>query len=165
MKKHLSRNVMKQIQFEVDPQINRAKEVLDIQIMKPYPEIAYSINQKNANYRVLLKMIDFTDQQKSAGMLAEKYAEQVHGELQAKIGNLKISVPRVRKVDMIKKVKDSLLGQILGDDVKLVCDKLEKFEVQKHETILKIGQKCNGVFLVLRGTVFEKVGGIDEVTF
>jgi hypothetical protein len=51
----------------------------------------------------------------------------------------------------------------LGDDYKLVCDKLEEFVVEKHEAIVKIGQKCNGVFLVLRGTVLEKVGGIDEV--
>lgn len=66
---------------------------------------------------------------------------------------------------MIRKVQESLIGQILGDDVRLVCDKLEEFMVQKHETILKIGQKCNGVFLVLRGTVLEKVGGIDDVCF
>ena len=66
---------------------------------------------------------------------------------------------------MIRKVQESLLGQILGDDIKLVCDKLEEFVVQKHETVLKMGQKCNGVFLVLRGTVLEKVGGIDDVCF
>jgi len=27
----------------------------------------------------------------------------------------------------------------LGDDYKLVCDKLEEFVVEKHETIVKMG--------------------------
>jgi hypothetical protein len=74
-------------------------------------------------------------------------------------------VPTVKKTDLIKKIRDSYLGEILGDDYKLVCDKLEEFVVEKHETIVKVGQKCNGVFLVLRGTVLEKVGGIDDVCF
>jgi len=42
---------------------------------------------------------------------------------------------------------------------------LKEFTVEKHTAIVEIGMKCNGVFLVLRGTVLEKVGAIDEVCF
>ncbi len=45
--------------------------------MKVLPEIAYSINQKNANYYVLLKLLNFTEEQRAAGMLEEKYAKSV----------------------------------------------------------------------------------------
>jgi len=35
---------------------------MDIQILKVYPEIATSMNQKNANYTVLLKLIEYTEE-------------------------------------------------------------------------------------------------------
>ena len=77
MKKNQDRDLMKKIEKEVQPQINRANEVLDLQIMKVFPEIAYSINQKNANYYVLLKLINFTEEQRAAGMLEERFAKIV----------------------------------------------------------------------------------------
>lgn len=74
MKKHQRKDLMKKIEFEALPQIERAKEVLDIQILKVFPEIALSINQKNANYYVLLKLLNYTEEQMASGMLDEKYA-------------------------------------------------------------------------------------------
>ena len=69
------------IELEVRPQVEKAKEVLDSQIMQTCPEIAYSINQKNTTYKVLLRMLDYTEQQNVAGALADQHAILVKEEL------------------------------------------------------------------------------------
>ena len=67
---------------------------------------------------------------------------------------------------MYRFVEESVLGEILGfSEIRDVCEEMKEFVVQKNEAILKIKQRCNGVFLVLRGTVIEKVGAIDDLCF
>lgn len=87
------KDIMKTIEAEIRPQLLRAQEVLEIQIMKTFPEIAHSVNTQRSEFFVLKNLINYTEEQKHAGLIADKYAAQILSEYHDKLGFLKMRTP------------------------------------------------------------------------
>ena len=116
-------DIKKVIVEEIKGQIREAKKVLNGPFKQEYSDIVRAVNQKRAEYYVLVQLIKHYEKLNSNGQIEDKHADMIIKELHKKKAILLRTIPEIKQLDIVQLLESSELADIFGKDMidKLSC--------------------------------------------